>query len=226
MLSSHRNGAQLVMFQIATLDIIGTGCLHRGRTLIQSLSDYFCPSWSIPWLLAISIRTVGFVCGNTTFAPIQPCVLAYTRAAATSSPIVRLVSTAYHIENSQLTHLGRDKMATISQTTFSNSCLWMKMLESRLKFHWNFLHRVQLTIFQYWFRWWLGAVQATSHYLKQRWLVHRRIYASVGLNELSADQSYSLMRAVFSRSDEHGCDEMEHCKPRHLNSSGILRELG
>ena len=31
---------------------------------------------------------------------------------------------------------------------------------------------------------WLGAVQATSHYLNQWWLVYRRIYASLGLNEL------------------------------------------
>ena len=30
----------------------------------------------------------------------------------------------------------------------------------------------------------LGAVQATSHYLKQWWLFYWRIYASVGLNEL------------------------------------------
>ena len=44
--------------------------------------------------------------------------------------------------------------------------------------------RVQLTIFQHWFRLWLGAVQATSHYLSQWWLVYWRIYASLGLNNL------------------------------------------
>ena len=31
---------------------------------------------------------------------------------------------------------------------------------------------------------WLGADQATSHYLNQLWLVYRRTYASLGLNEL------------------------------------------
>ena len=31
----------------------------------------------------------------------------------------------------------------------------------------------------------LGAVQATSHYLNQWWLVYWRIYASLGLNELN-----------------------------------------
>ena len=61
-----------------------------------------------------------------------------------------------------------------------------EMFEFRLKFHWSLFLRVQLTIFQQWFRWWLGAVQATSHYLNQWWLVYRRIYVSLGLNELNA----------------------------------------
>ena len=84
-----------------------------------------------------------------------------------------------------LTHWGRDKINNISQTTFSNVFSSMKMFEFRLKFHWSLFPMVQLTIFQHWFRWWLGAVQATSHYLNQWWLVYRRIYASLGLNELS-----------------------------------------
>ena len=84
-----------------------------------------------------------------------------------------------------LTHWGRDKMDAISQTTFPSAFSWMKMFEFRLKVHWNLFLRVQLTIFQHWFRKWLGAVQATSHYLNQWWLVFRRIYASSGLNELT-----------------------------------------
>ena len=44
--------------------------------------------------------------------------------------------------------------------------------------------RVQLTIFQHWSRWWLGADQATSHYLNQWWLGYWRICASLGLSEL------------------------------------------
>ena len=51
-----------------------------------------------------------------------------------------------------LTHWGRDKMAAISQTTFSNAFSWMKMYIFRLKFHWSLCPRVQLTIFQHWFR--------------------------------------------------------------------------
>ena len=51
-----------------------------------------------------------------------------------------------------LTHWGRDKMAAISQTTFSNTFSWLKMYEFRLRFHWSLLLRVQLTIFHHWFR--------------------------------------------------------------------------
>ena len=68
-----------------------------------------------------------------------------------------------------LTHLGRDKIDTIFQTTFSNAISWMKMFEFRLKLHWTMFLKVQLTIFQHWFRQLLGAEQATSHYLNQCW---------------------------------------------------------
>ena len=86
---------------------------------------------------------------------------------------------------SLLTHWGRDKIDAILQTTFSNAISWMKMFEFRLRFHWSLFLRVELTIIQHWFRSWLGADQATSHYLNQWWLVCRRIYASLGLNELT-----------------------------------------
>ena len=51
----------------------------------------------------------------------------------------------------RLTHLPLDKMAAISQT-LSNAFSWMKMGEFRLNFHWSLFLRVQLTIFQHWFR--------------------------------------------------------------------------
>ena len=83
-----------------------------------------------------------------------------------------------------LTHWGRNKMADICQTTFSNAFPWMKMYEFRLKCHWSLFVRIQLAIYHHWLRWWLGADQATSHYLERWWLDCRRIYASLGLNEL------------------------------------------
>ena len=52
----------------------------------------------------------------------------------------------------RLTHWGPDKMAAVSETTFSNAFSWMKMIEYRLKFHWSLFPGVQLTILQHWFR--------------------------------------------------------------------------
>ena len=61
------------------------------------------------------------------------------------------------------TPLSLDKVAAISLTTFSNA----------FEFHLRSYIRVQLTIRQRWFRWWLCAEQATSHYLNQCWPFHR-----------------------------------------------------
>ena len=41
-----------------------------------------------------------------------------------------------------LTHWGRDKMAAVFQTVFSNRFSWMKIYEFRLKFHWSLFLRV------------------------------------------------------------------------------------
>ena len=86
-----------------------------------------------------------------------------------------------------LTHWDRDESDNIPQKTFSNIFSPMKMFDFGLNFHWRlFLRvRVQLTIFQHWVRSWLGAFQATRHYLNQWWLVYWRIYASLGFNALN-----------------------------------------
>ena len=52
----------------------------------------------------------------------------------------------------ELTHWGRNKMADISQTTFSNAFSWMKIHQFLQKFHWSLFLRVELTIFQHRFR--------------------------------------------------------------------------
>ena len=69
---------------------------------------------------------------------------------------------------------------------FLNENVW-----NSIKISLKFVRKVQLTIFQHWFRWWLGADQATSHYLNQLWLDYRRIYASLGLNELKTMPMFS-----------------------------------
>ena len=51
-----------------------------------------------------------------------------------------------------VTHCGLDKVADISQTTFSNAFSWMEICEFRLTFHWSLFLWIKLTIFQHWFR--------------------------------------------------------------------------
>ena len=41
------------------------------------------------------------------------------------------------VPQGSLTYWGRDKMAGIFWTTFSNTFPWMKVYEFRLRFHWN-----------------------------------------------------------------------------------------
>ena len=60
---------------------------------------------------------------------------------------------------------------------FQNVFSCMKMYEFWFKFHRSLFLRVQSTIFQHWFRWWLGADQATSHYPSQWCLDYQRVYA-------------------------------------------------
>ena len=66
-----------------------------------------------------------------------------------------------------LTCLSLDKMAAISQTTHSNAFSWMKNFVFWCEFHWSLFLRVQLTINQHWFGWWLGTKQAASYHLNQ-----------------------------------------------------------
>ena len=51
-----------------------------------------------------------------------------------------------------LTHFPLDKMATISQTIFSDAFSLMKTFVFLSKFHWSLFLRVQLTMTQHWFR--------------------------------------------------------------------------
>ena len=51
-----------------------------------------------------------------------------------------------------LSHLLLDKMASVSQTIFSDAFSWMKIFVFWLKYHWSVFLSVQLTITQHWFR--------------------------------------------------------------------------
>ena len=80
------------------------------------------------------------------------------------------------------------------------------MYELRLKFHWSLFLRFQLTIFQHWFRKWLGSDQAPSHYLNQWWIVYWRIYASLDLkwgNSLDPGRCGSSFKSAISKCPLH-----------------------
>ena len=92
----------------------------------------------------------------------------------------------------ELTQWGWDKMVIISQTSFSNAFSWMKMCEFLFKFHRRLFLMLQWTIFQHWFRQWLGTNQATSHYVNKWWLIYWCIHVSLGLNELTYSSGQEL----------------------------------
>ena len=72
---------------------------------------------------------------------------------------------------------GRHFPDDIFKWILLNENVWIS-----IRLHWSLILGVQLAISQHWFRQWLGADQATSHYLIQWRLVC--IHASLGLNEL------------------------------------------
>ena len=86
-----------------------------------------------------------------------------------------------------LRHWGRNKMAAISQTTFSNTFSWIKMYECQSN---NIPSLIQIMACD---------DQASSHYLNQWWLrLVRHKYASLGLNELRQD--YHVFNVIFNLS--------------------------
>ena len=92
--------------------------------------------------------------------------------------------------------LGNDIEEETKLPLFCRRCS-QAIFESKLAYlesNSSIIHQlIKSTISQLWFRWWLGADQATSHYLDQWWLDYRRIYASLGLNELTLTEECKLV---------------------------------
>ena len=76
------------------------------------------------------------------------------------------LSRSWYINSSPLDKIAAIMADGISKWFFLNG---IRMVDFRFEFPWNLFPRVQLTISQHWFRLWLGAKQATSHYLNWRW---------------------------------------------------------
>ena len=81
-------------------------------------------------------------------------------------------------------HPPLDKMAAISQTIYSDALSWMFSNNFCLKFHWSLFLMIQLTIAQHWFRKWLGAEWRQYIIWTNADLIHWRIYAALGGDEL------------------------------------------
>ena len=79
-------------------------------------------------------------------------------------PAILQLSTYWRINGTlnihRLTHWNRDKAAAIFQATFINAFSWIKRYEFRIRFDWNLFPKDQLSTFEHWFRWWIGAEHA------------------------------------------------------------------
>ena len=85
---------------------------------------------------------------------------------------------------------------------FSENVWWFR-------FQWNLFIMVQLTISQRWFRYWLGATEATSHYLNQWWhilLMHIHLcvfsvllYLGLVQNYISIEFEFQMKNCCYTR---------------------------
>ena len=103
-----------------------------------------------------ALRSRAYIDGLLLDSSISSALAMEIHKACTKATICKmschLISQNLEATRLVLTHWGRDKMAAIFQTTFSNGFSWMKMYEFRLTFHWSLCLGVQFTIFQHWFR--------------------------------------------------------------------------
>ena len=137
---SHHDHGEVTLwdtlFQCFTLFTICVENHQTGASLHRSDNNAEWLLWNIMWPLCIHLS----VKQSNRFA---------VESNATPESHFHLLMNAML---TPLTHWGRDKMDAISQTTFWSAFSWMKMFEFRFKFHWSLFLRVQLTIFQHWFR--------------------------------------------------------------------------
>ena len=148
--------------------------LTGAKPLSEPMLDYWLPRNKLQWNLNLNsdifsqenaIESV--VCETAAILSRPQCVKTgqsdlreqYAQSlgltAATLECLARALVHCDHPSrtgSNRFTHWGRDKMATIFQTTFWNAFSRMKMYEFRLRFHWSLFLRVQLTIFQHWTR--------------------------------------------------------------------------
>ena len=87
-------------------------------------------------------------------------------------------------------------------------CLFL--FEFKFKFHWSVFPSIQLTIWQHWFRKWLGAEQVTSLIWTNDGLGCRRRYVSLGFEEVKEN---SKQQGPWGQHGAHLGPESDPCGP-------------
>ena len=98
---------------------------------------------------------------------------------------------------------GRHFADDIFKCIFLNENVWIP-----IKISLKFVPKGQINNIPTLVQEWLGADQATSHYLNQWWFIYWRIYASLGLNELRKETKIpiGITIQIISKSESvHGC---------------------
>ena len=92
---------------------------------------------------------------------------------------------------------GWNKTAAFPQT-FSNAFSLMEMYAFSIKISFQFVPKgpIKLTLFQYWFRQWLGPGQVTSHCLNQ-WCIWTRVKGIYRENKMMVNNMKSLKTGLF-----------------------------
>ena len=112
-------------------------------TYWRLVQTYWSTSWLFPILHSCNKR------GKPCIAPSGSRPYNWLHLGNSNTP-ARVNKTGH--DKSALTHIWLNKMAAISQTTFSRVFSWMKMSEFLSKFRWNLFLRVHLTICGHWLR--------------------------------------------------------------------------
>ena len=76
-----------------------------------------------------------------------------------------------HIVNVTFEHIEAETKWPPFRRRLFKAFSWMEMYGFRFRFHWSLFQNFELTMLQYWYRYWLGAYQVTSHCLDQWWFI-------------------------------------------------------
>ena len=139
----------IVLLQLMTVSLIGSEIRSNSNCTYAYSMNRTClwiPKWNIPY-----IKREPHVSYPMSTNGIKIQFGKYTL----SLRITAHFKLRYNKDYSwipKLTHRDRDKMATISHTTFSNAFSWMDSFVLWCKFHRSLFLRVQLTISEHWFR--------------------------------------------------------------------------